>query len=200
MSARIPTPRSCSSSTEFDFIICLEQRHLTSLFSASPPPLPCQVNKICAASYIRTNSILFCNQAASFDTMERAPEFIKYHLFKVTSMQIFFNFIISAAFTYIGYNSIIKLLHSKNKFKTRSFFILYSLSRYLRPLPVILAMVLINLSLPIFSGTLAGPVFQETMANVTGNCHERAWVEPLGISNFIYGRSLVSNLLKNSQF
>lgn len=103
---------------------------------------------------------------------------------KTAFMTVSMNFALSGLFAYYSWAPILNATEGRISFRS------YVCVRYLRTIPVIIAMMLIILAFPMYLGT--GPVYRLTLNTITRNCIENGWAELLAVSNIFNVDKIVS--------
>lgn len=107
-------------------------------------------------------------------------------MFRSSFMFLGINFALSG---FLAYNSWAPIFKATNG---RISFTVFAIVRYIRILPVIVAIILMIFAFPANMGS--GPVYRCTLNTITTNCIEHSWAEILSLSNFYNVDRIVSSL------
>lgn len=141
--------------------------------------------------------VLFFPQLAhSIHSLYFAGRVLKKYVFTWSLYQVHVNYVISGIFGFVVWNAVIrKRAESGRKVNASKFFVVYMLSRYLRTLPVMMGAILAVLAFPLLGPSNGGPVFSETLSNITENCFRYGWRDFAGITSFNNGATNVSIIM-----
>ncbi|KAI1286398.1 Nose resistant to fluoxetine protein 6 [Halotydeus destructor] len=134
------------------------------------------------AYFVATSTNSFSSTVGMLTQFKRQSFSTRYMTYKSGSLAIGINFVVAGMLSVVSWYPEIIKRNGRISFK------MYSMIRFLRPLPVILATILLLISFPESWGS--GPIFASTYQNISGNCLTTGWADILGVSNFVPTRDL----------